>query len=96
MTVELAALAGRIGALLERVRPGDAEPATWFEVEKLLTDGYAYVHRLEAERSRIARRVPALDREIEALRCLLAEVRDYSAALRSSPKPRESERESAR
>lgn len=79
--------AGRIGTLLDRVRPGGAKPATWSEVEKLLTDGYACVHRLEAERSRIERRIPSLDSQIEGLRFLLAELQDYGAALRDSSSP---------
>jgi hypothetical protein len=94
MAAELAILAGRIGGLLERVGPDSAEPATWSEVEKLLTDGYACVHRLEGERSRITRRIASLDREIGDLRCLLAELRDYGTVLRRSPKPQESEQES--
>jgi hypothetical protein len=93
MAAELAIMAGRIGALLERVRRDGAEPATWSEVEELLTDGYACVHRLEAERSRIIRRIPSLDSEIGELRCLLAELRDHGTALRGSPKPLESEQE---
>jgi hypothetical protein len=93
MAAELAKMAGRVGGLLKCVRSDGAEPATWSEVEKLLTDGYACVHRLEAERSRLIRRIPSLDREIGALRSLLSELRDHGTALRDSSELQESEQD---
>jgi hypothetical protein len=84
MPAELSTFMERIGGVLEQARGRDLEPPTWTDVEQVLTDGYACVHRLEAERSRIAGRVRGLDREIGALRSLLAELREHGAALREA------------
>lgn len=76
LDIAFAAIVRRIGALFAR-NCADGERLEWPEIEKLLTDGYALVHGLEAERNR--RRLSGagysiLERDIRWLRSILSEV----------------------
>jgi hypothetical protein len=59
-TIDVGGVLQRIGAMLARGRAPGAEPLTWPEVERLLTEGYAITLALDGERLRIDRRISKL------------------------------------
>jgi hypothetical protein len=64
-------------AVLESIRSLIGADAPLDEIERGLTDGYAYALGLEAERLR-------LDRRLVELRELLTELRDHAARTRAA------------
>ena len=82
----------RVGALLDRAGVSGRDEPSLPEVERVLTDGYACTLDLEARRTHIARQATKLDFEIELLRALLEELRDYGAILRQIEKHEENGR----
>jgi hypothetical protein len=76
LDVAFAAIVRRIGALFARSHADGGRPE-WPEIETLLTDGYAFVLELEAERNQ--RRLAGagysiIERDIRWLRSILSEL----------------------